>query len=118
MRLPAILDLACHRCAVALVEQRPREAAQEEARHEILEHGATPGEQGHRTGRAGERPAELKPMSLGHIPARNGQETGKPGLRRQQIVVGIVQPAQGKVVANGKQMTPLVVKDFEIHSAS
>ena len=66
--LPAVLDLAGDGAAAAVVEQRFGHARQQQPRHQVLEHGAAPGEQARPAGGAGERPAELEPVLCGTSP--------------------------------------------------
>ena len=48
-------------------------------------------------GGAGERPAELEPVLARHVAAGDGQEAGQARLGGEQVVVGRVEPAGGRL---------------------
>jgi hypothetical protein len=75
--LPAVLDLSVHGGAPAFLKQGAGVGAQQQPRHEVLEHGPAPGDQSDTAGGARQLPAELEPVPPGHVATGDGQEAGQ-----------------------------------------
>ena len=91
-QLPAVLDLPGHRRAARLGDERAGQAAEQQPRHQVLEHRAAPGEQPEPPRAADERPAELEPVPARRIAPRDGQEARQARLGGEQVVTGAVEP--------------------------
>ncbi len=105
-----VLDLAADHRVVGFTQQRPRIAAHDEQRHEVLEHRRAPRhERAVRPDRRHE-PPELEPVLLRHMPHGDGDEAGEPRFRREGVVVGRVAPPFGHVVADREQV-PLAIEE-------
>ncbi len=84
--LLAVLDLPAHAGAAALVEQRAGIRAQQQLRHQVLEHRAAPRHQRGAAVDVGDQASEMEPVMLRHVALGDGDETGEPRFRRQQVV--------------------------------
>ena len=93
MPLPGVLDLPADDRAAALVEQRAGIPAQQQLRHQVLEHRAAPRHERGATVDVGDQASEVEPVMLGHVAFGDGDEAGQPRFRRQQIVERGVQAA-------------------------
>src|SRR6185503_442249 len=115
--LLSVLDVTPHAGAAALVEQRPRKAAHQQLGHQILEHGAAPRHQRRAAVDVGHKASKVKPVMLRHVALRNGDETGQPRLRCQQIVKRAVESSWSvcisQPVSDRKNAAPSVVEEVE-----
>jgi hypothetical protein len=89
--------------------------AQEERRHQVLEHRAAPGQERGGAVHAGERPAELEPVLLRDVALRDGDEAGQAGLGGEEVVVVRIAAVRGDIVADVEQPSSLVVQEGEVH---
>ena len=81
----------CHHPAQGARNQRVRITAHPDRRHQVLEHGARPGNEhrlpiGHGVDAAQLEPALLRRLSLGH-----GNERSNAGFAAKQVIAGLVQ---------------------------
>ncbi len=100
---------------VALRQEGVRIPPHEEIGHEVLEHTAVPGEQGVVPVDAGEGPAQVQPMALRHLAPGDGDETRRPGLGGEQIVVIPVQRLHVHAVAQEEDLALLVEEEVKGH---
>jgi hypothetical protein len=91
--LPAVVDLAPHARAAALIQQRSREGSHQELRHQVLEHRAAPRHQRGAAAYVGDEASEMKPVMLGDVALRDRHEAGQPCFRGQQVVEGGIEPS-------------------------
>ena len=117
--LPAVVDLANDARPAALIEQRPGEGAQEQHRHQILEHRPAPRDESRAPVNAGHRAAEMEPMMLWNIALRDGDHADEARLRRQQIVETAIVATRtfriGQPVADREDPLSPVVQEVEPH---
>ena len=107
--LLSILDLPFHRRLVGLVEQGVFVGRHHQKRHEVLKHRTAPRKEDRLSTGGGEQAPQGKPAFLRQLPLRNRHETAQSRFRSQQIVVTRVPASLPDVVADGQQMTRLVV---------
>ncbi len=83
-------------------------------RHEVLEHAGRPANQHVAAPGGREGPAQPEPVLLRHVALGDGEEAGQAALAREQVVVGRVKAALGRVVADGEELAAGVVEHREV----
>ena len=120
--LPAVLDLAAHARAAALIEQCAREAAHEQLRHQVLEHRAAPRHQRGASIDVGHQPTKVEPVVLRDVTLGDRHEAGEARLRGEEVVEGAIEPSGTagilQAVADGENPAPAVVQKIEAHAVS
>ena len=118
--LPAVLDLAAHARAAALIEQCAGEAAHQQLRHQVLEHRAAPRHQRGASIDVGHQPAKVEPVVLRDVTLGDRHEAGEPCLRGEEVVEGAIEPSGTvgilQAVADGENPAPAVVQKIEAHA--
>ena len=118
--LRGVLGLAAHGHAAGLVEERPGVALHQQQRHQVLEGGAAPRQERRPAVDTRDQATQVKPVRLGQLPARDGDEAGEPRLRGQQVVVGVVEAARSLGVrqaeADREDPALRVVEEAEAHA--
>ncbi|MNS38645.1 hypothetical protein D3C72_709020 [compost metagenome] len=110
-QLVAVVDLRAHGGQAGLVQQGMGVGRHDEPGHQVLEHGAAPGQE-HRTARrVAQLAAQREPGLLRQLALRDCHEAAQPGLGRQQVVQAVVASAFRQVVADGQQAAALVVQE-------
>ncbi len=109
--LAAVVDLAAHRGAAGLVQQRLLEVGHDQRRHQVLEHRAAPRHQHRIAVVRRQQPAEREPAFLRQLAAGDRREDAQPGLGGQQVVVAGVEHALVDVVADRHQVAAIVVHE-------
>ena len=107
----AVFDLNGYRLPAGIVQQRVRVTAREQERHQVLEHGAAPGEQRLASHRGSPGPRQGEPVLHGDVPFCDGYQACKAAFAGKQIVVvgELHWPAHG--VADSKQPHVRVVQE-------
>ena len=113
--LAGVLHLASDHRAGGLPEQRVRVFRHEQRRHEVFEHRAAPGEQRRFGSLAGQQPAQREPVVRRRLFARDEQEAGDAGFRRQQVVAAGILAPRRHVEADAQQLARGVVEEAEVH---
>ena len=111
----AVILLTADDQPVGVFEQAARRCAHDERRHQILEHRAGPRDQAGIAADGRQGAAEMKPVLGGHIALGDGDETGQPRFRGQQIVEIGIERTVGAAIANGEQLPVLIEKEIERH---
>ena len=115
----AVVDLPPHRHPARRIEQRGGIAAHQQQRHQVLEQRRRPRQQHGRAMHAGNQPAQAEPVHLRHVALRDGNETGEPGFRREQVIVRGIEAGGaegvGQTEANREQPALAVVQEREVH---
>ena len=118
--LPAVLDLAAHARAAALIEQCAGEAAHEQLRHQVLEHRAAPRHQRGASIDVGHQPTEVEPVVLRDVTLGNRHEAGEPCLRGEEVVEGAIEPSRTagilQAVPDRENPAPAIVEKVEAHA--
>ena len=109
--LIAIGDLAFHGGVAGLIEQGVVVVRHHQHRHQILEHRAAPGKQNGIAIRCREQAPEREPALLRHLPLRNGDKTGQPRFRGEQVVVAGIAPVLIDVEADHHEVTGIVIQE-------
>ena len=91
--LGGISDLQLHDQPAGLIQEAAGRRAHHQRRHEVLEHGAGPGnERGTRSDRR-HRSAEAEPVAGRDVVLRDGDEARQSGFRGEQVVtIGVQAP--------------------------
>ncbi len=113
--LLAILDLAGHGGPARLGEQRIGQGAQEQSRHQVLEHRPAPGDQADPPRRPDVGAPELEPVAPGGVSARDRQVAGQAGFRGEQVVAGPVELPLAQVRADREEVPFRLVERAEVH---
>ena len=87
----------------------------QERRHQVFEHRAGPRFQAGRHSHRQEGPAQCAPVAARDVAFGDGQETGQPGFRSEQIVIACVERLFLHPQADVEQVTLAVVHAPEIH---
>ncbi len=113
--LPAVIPCGARR-RHGTSSRRVFSYGQEELRHEVLEHGAAPGDKADVPGVTGEEAAEREPVFLRYLAVGYQQEAGEPGLGGQQVVPAWVSPPLAQVVADAQQVPDGIVEEIELNA--
>ena len=100
---------------LTLREERAGLTPEQQRRHQVLEHGAAPGEQAGPASRADDRPPQVEPVLQRHVSLGDGQEARDAGLRRQQVVLVRIEAVSAGVVAEVEQAALSVPEQAEVH---
>src|SRR3954470_15496227 len=84
-------------------------------RHQILEHGASPGNQDIFAFAQRVLTSQAEPAFLESLALCDGYEGCRPRLRRKQVVAGFIQLALLHVIPDRQQASSLVNERFETH---
>ena len=98
--LAAVGNVDRHRFPRRFIQERVLLGALENQRHQIFEQGPGPAEQHSAPTDCTVGSTHREPMLNRDIAPSDGDETPKPRLTRQEIVVGAIQAAFGNVVAD------------------
>ena len=94
-------------------------AAQQQQRHQVLEHRAAPRHQRGAALDAHQRARQPEPVLLRHLAARDGDEAREPRLGREQVVVRGIEPARplgvGEPEADREDAARAVVEERPVH---
>ena len=110
-----ISDLSLDDRAVGFIEQRPGVIAHHQQRHQILKHGAGPGNKRASAIDGGQLATEPEPVFLWHFPLGDGDEAGQARFRSKQIVVRVVRALGRDVVADRKHLPLRIEEKLKIH---
>ena len=88
-----IFDLAFNRDATRMIEQRVRVHFRQKRRHQVLEHGAAPTQNGGTTAPTvrAENAAQLQPMFGGHIAIGNRRERRQTAFAGDQVIIRFIE---------------------------
>ncbi len=114
-----VRHLPPHRHPAGLVEEGLRIAPHEEERHQVLEQGCTPGEEGGRTVHVRDQASEVEPVRLRKLALRDADEAREAGLGGEEVVVrGVETPRPlgvGQAIADGEDSALRLVKEAKAH---
>ena len=122
--LRGVAHLARHDEPVGLVEQAAGGRVHDQRGHEVLEHGARPGDERRAPAHGRQGSTEVEPVLDRHVTLGDREEACRPGLRREQVVVAGVERAVGHPVPDREQLPGRVEEEPElrlreqIHGAS
>ena len=111
----AIGLLALHHQPVGLLEQAAGRCAHHQRRHQVLEHGAGPGDQRRAMAQRRRGAAEAEPVARGHVALGDGEQAGQPRLGSEQVVAAGVEPVVGQRIADRQQLALGVEQEREVH---
>ena len=111
----AILDLAGHGCPAGFREQRVGQAAQQQARHQVLEHRPAPRDQANPSRGVDVGPAKLEPVAARSISSSDVQVARQARLRGQQVIAGPVEIPVAEVGPDRVKMPFRLVQRTEVH---
>ena len=106
---PRVGDLLAHDGPAGPPHHAVGTFAQQQRRHQVLEHGAAPGEQRVGAAHPSERAAQVQPVFFRNIAFGDRHEARQARLRSQQIVVVIVYRVRRRVVADVEDALDLVL---------
>ena len=111
----AVLYLPAHDQPIRLLQKAPGRRAHDERWHQILKHGARPGNERGAVADRSRRAAETKPMPRGDVTLRDGDETRQARLRRQKVVAALVESAFRRAVTDRQEPPLRIQKKAELH---
>ncbi|MNF43877.1 hypothetical protein D3C84_249780 [compost metagenome] len=111
----AVADLGVDDQPAGLLKLRADRGPHHQGGHQVLEHGAGPGDEGGPCAQGGGRPSQPEPVAGDDIPLGDGKQAGQPRLRGEQIVTAAVEPVVGEGVADGEQAALLIEQEPEVH---
>ena len=91
--LLAVLDLARNHEPAGEIQQAAGGLPHHEQRHQVLEHGTGPRDEGGTAPHGRERPAEQEPVSGRDVALGDGHEASEPRLGGQQVVAARIERA-------------------------
>ena len=116
----AVLDLPANAGATTLIEQRAWIAAQQQLRHQVLEHRSAPRHEGGSTVDARHQASEMEPVMLRDVAFCDRDETREPRFRCQQVVERCVETARavgvGETIADRENSPTAIVEKIESHT--
>jgi hypothetical protein len=113
--LRAVPDLARHHETAAEIQQAARGLPHHEKRHEVLEHGARPGDEGCTSPHWSQGPAQQEPVPGRDVALGDRHEAAQPRLGGQQVVAAGLERAVGHAIADGEQLPRGVEQEPEVH---
>jgi hypothetical protein len=113
--LRAVADLAPDHETAREIQQALRGLRHHEKRHEVLEHGPGPRDQGRAVADRRERSAEMEPVLGRHIALGDGKKARQPGLGGQQVVPAGIERAVGHAIADGEELARWIEQELEVH---
>ena len=111
----AVFDLTAHDEPICLLQQTPRGRAHDERRHEVLEHGTRPGDQGRAVGNRRSGATEPEPVTGRNVSLGDREEAGQSRLRRQKVIAIGIQSGFGNEKSDREQLTRAVEEKAELH---
>ena len=112
---PPPFHLDRDRHLVGEVEDAALTFLQQQRRHQVFEHAARPGQKRAAMADHREGPAQTRPMFLAQIALGDGQETGQPRLRGQQVIAAAVKRLRIGAIADRHQRLFAIDEQAEIH---
>ena len=112
----AELDLAAHRQPVGLVEQASGRRPHDQRWHQVFEHRTRPGHERRAVVDRRHGAAEAEPLARRHIAFGDGDKTGQPRFRGEQVVAIGVERAIRDEVADGQQLALGIAQEAELHA--
>ena len=111
-----VFDLLMDGLMASLIQQRVRESAHEQQRHQVLEHRPAPRKQCWSIRCAEVRSTERKPVLDGHVALGDGDHTRQAALARHQVVVAGKLKGTSNQVPDPEQSPVPVIEETHIHA--
>jgi hypothetical protein len=113
--LPAVLDLARHHETAGEIQQAPAGLTHHEKRHQVLEHGARPRDEGGAAPHRREVATQQEPVARRDVTLGDGHEASQPRLGGQEVVAAGIEGAVGHAIADGEELSRGVEEETEVH---